>query len=89
MRSGSHHDDIYKIGLTRRTTGERADELSSASGVPTGFEVLANWKVGNCSKFEKELHDRLKNLRVNKRREFFRGNLQEIIKAINEVVACS
>jgi len=89
MRSGSHHDDIYKIGLTRRTTEERADELSRVSGVPTGFEVLAKWEVGNCSEVEKELHDHLKHLRVNKRREFFRGNLQEIFKAIDEVVTYS
>lgn len=86
MHSSAHHDDIYKIGLTRRTTANRANELSSASGVPTGFKVLLDWPVGDCSKVEKELHDCLTHLRVNKRREFFRGNLKEILEKINEVV---
>ncbi|MBX3347793.1 MAG: GIY-YIG nuclease family protein [Nitrospira sp.] len=86
MRSGSHHDDIYKIGLTRRTTEERAKELSGSTGVPTGFEVLFSWVVGDCAKFEQELHRRLKHLRINRQREFFRGNLQEIVKAVSEMV---
>jgi T5orf172 domain len=89
MRSGSHYDDLYKIGLTRRSGEERSIELSGATGVPTGFEVLAKWAVGDCSKVERESHERLKALRVNKRREFFRGNLQEIILLINEVVISS
>jgi len=87
MRSGSHHDDIYKIGLTRRNSEERATELSSATGVPTRFEVLASWEVGECSGIERELHKRLRTHRVNKRREFFRGNLKEIVGVINEVVS--
>jgi len=86
MRSGSHYDDLYKIGLTRRSSEERSIELSGATGVPTGFEVLAKWAVGDCSKVERESHERLKALRVNKRREFFRGNHQEIFLVINEVV---
>lgn len=89
MRSGSHYDDLYKIGLTRRTSEERSIELSGATGVPTGFEVLAKWAVGDCSKVERESHERLKALRVNKRREFFRGNLQEILLVINEMVISS
>lgn len=86
MRSGSHYDDLYKIGLTRRSSEARAIELSSATGIPTGFEVLARWEVGDCSRVEGEIHKRLKPLRVNKRREFFRGNLQVIVGVINEVV---
>ena len=85
MRSGSHNDDIYKIGFTRRSAETRANELSSATGVPTDFEVLARWDVGDCTRVEEEIHQRLKPFRVNKRREFFRGNLQMIIGVINEV----
>lgn len=86
MRSGSHYDDLYKIGLTRRGCETRASELSSATGVPTGFEVLAQWEVGDCAAVEGEIHERLKPLRVNKRREFFRGNLETIFRVIVEVV---
>jgi hypothetical protein len=86
MRSGSHYVDLYKVGLTRRTSETRATELSSPSGVPTGFEVLAQWEVGDCSLVEQKIHDRLKPLRVNKRREFFRGNLQVIVGVIDQVL---
>lgn len=86
MRSGSHYADLYKIGLTRRSSETRALELSSATGVPTGFEVLAQWEVGDCTVAEQQIHKRLKPLRVNNRREFFRGNLQVIIATIDNVV---
>lgn len=86
MRSGSHYADLYKVGLTRRSTDVRATEISSSTGVPTGFEVLAQWEVGDCTKTEQEIHRRLAALRVNKRREFFRGSLRRIIQTINEVV---
>ena len=86
MRSGSHYTDLYKIGLTRRSSDKRAAELSSATGVPTGFEVLAQWEVGDCSLVEEKIHKRLKPLRVNKRREFFRGNLQVIVGVIDQVL---
>ena len=86
MRSGSHYADLYKIGLTRRDSQARATELSGATGVPTGFEVLAEWEVGDWSKVEREIQKRLKPLRVNKRREFFRGNLKTIIEVVDQVV---
>jgi hypothetical protein len=86
MRSGSHYTDLYKVGLTRRSSGARAIELSSATGVPTNFEVLAQWEVGDCTLVEREIHKRLKPLRVNKRREFFRGNLQVIVGVIDQVL---
>jgi T5orf172 domain len=86
MRSGSHYTDLYKIGLTRRSGETRSGELSSATGVPTNFEVLAQWEVGDCSAIEKEIHKRLKPLRVNKRREFFRGGLQVIVGVIDQVL---
>jgi hypothetical protein len=89
MRSGSHHADLYKVGLTRRSTQTRASEVGGATGVPTGFEVLAQWEVGDCTATEKEVHIRLAALRVNKRREFFRGSLQGIIQTINHVVNAS
>lgn len=70
MRSVSHHDDIYKIGLTRRTTEERAKELSGSTGVPTGFEVLFSWEVGDCAKVEQELHRRLNIFGLTKGENF-------------------
>jgi hypothetical protein len=87
IRSDSHYVDIYKIGLTRRSVPLRAGEVSSATGVPTPFGVLASWSTGRAQEVESEVHRRLDNLRVNTRREFFRAPLTNIIQIINEVVA--
>src|SRR4051812_6914021 len=59
QRSPAHESNLYKIGLTRRASATRAQELTSASGVPLPFGVLATWKVGDCDRVEKEVHSRL------------------------------
>jgi hypothetical protein len=87
MRSGSHGLDLYKIGLTKRTPDQRAAELSSATGVPTPFEVLAKWDVDDVYTVEAEAHRALGRYKVNKRREFFRAPLSTIIREINAIAA--
>ncbi|MBZ0258462.1 GIY-YIG nuclease family protein, partial [bacterium] len=89
IRSPSHGIDIYKIGLTRRHTDERASEISSATGVPIPFDVLANWNVKDCRMIEKEVHKQLEPYRLNRRREFFRTSLSNIIKTIEQVITDS
>lgn len=86
MRSGSHGMDLYKIGRTQREPGERAAELTRATGVPTAFEVLARWKVGDVEAIEQEAHRNLRQYKVNKRREFFRVPLPVIIAEIDKIV---
>jgi hypothetical protein len=86
MRSEAHALDVYKVGLTRRTTEKRAGELSSATGVPVPFGVLTQWEIGNCKAVEDEVHERLKAYRVNERREFFRIDLRTIIAVIDSIV---
>lgn len=86
LRSGTHVADLYKIGLTRRDVSTRAAEISGATGVPTGFEELARWSVGNCAKVEAAAHAALARFRVNKRREFFRVDLQTIVATIARIV---
>jgi hypothetical protein len=44
MRSGSHYVDLYKVGLTRRTSETRATELSSPSGVRLALRCLRSGK---------------------------------------------
>ena len=86
MRSGSHVLDVYKIGKTRRSLDMRAGELTSATGVPTPFEVLASWEVGDIDLVEREAHHRLKPYRVSRRREFFRAPLSTIVAEIGRIV---
>lgn len=62
-----------KIGRTERHPEDRRKEISSATGVPTPFE-LVYWKFfEDCHKAENTIHKRLEQegLRVNNSKEFF------------------
>lgn len=84
---GSFGENIYKIGLTRRTEPqERVDELGDAS-VPFKFDVHAFIESEDAPQLEYDLHKRFENKRVNmvnERKEFYNVSLDEIIKAVNE-----
>jgi hypothetical protein len=86
QRSPAHEIDVYKVGLTRRSAEVRAAELSSATGVPLPFGILAKWDVGDCGQAEKEIHERLAAYRINPRREFFRVELAIICQVIGDIV---
>ncbi len=86
VRSGSHGLDVYKVGKTSRTPEIRSGELSRATGVPTRFEVLARWKVGDIDSVEQEAHQRLAPYRVSRKREFFRAPLSTISAEIDSIV---
>lgn len=71
--------DLYKIGCTGGSPHARAAALSSATGVPTDFEVLCYVEVSNYPAVEREIHRRLDHLRSSKNREFFKTkDLREI-----------
>ena len=86
LRSPAHDINVYKVGLTRRSTDVRTSELSSSTGVPLPFGVLANWEVGNCARVEQEVHLRLAAYRINPRREFFHCELSLISRTIDAVI---
>jgi hypothetical protein len=86
MRSASHGVDLYKIGRTTAGPERRATELTGATGVPTPFEVLAHWVVGDVEYVEKEAHRALRQYKVNRRREFFRAPLTLIVSTIGRIV---
>ena len=87
MRSSAHGNDIYKVGLTRRTAHERAAEIGSSTGVPLSFEVLASWEVPDCGAVEKDVHKQLKQYRLSKRREFFQTSLSSIVAAVEQAIS--
>src|SRR5947209_13753855 len=86
--SGSFGEGVYKIGLTRRLDpAERIRELGSAS-VPFPFDVHAMLKAEDAPALENALHkqfvERQMN-KINKRKEFFRVNIQELRKVIKDL----
>lgn len=62
---------IYKIGMTTNSPEARAKELSSATGVPSQFSVLAAFHSQNPRVDEKLVHQVFSDHRVSDSREFF------------------
>lgn len=64
---------LLKIGMTRFDPSRRVQELSSATGVPTPFNLVYYREFSNCVVAETEIHSILasKGLRYNNQREFF------------------
>lgn len=87
MRSAAHEKDIFKIGLTRRTSSERANELTRKTGSPDHFLVAGEWPVSDCIRAEKLIHERLSSSRLNPKREFFRAPYSKIVTVICEVIS--
>ena len=71
-------EEIYKVGWTSETADKRAEQLSSATGVPLAFVVVKSWKHENAEALEKSVHAMLDPYRINDRREFFRTNYRSI-----------
>lgn len=86
MRSAAHDKDIFKIGLTRRSTDIRSAELSRVTGSPDTFLVAQEWDVSNCTKAEAMIHKALSAFRLSPRREFFKAPYKEIVKAIETIL---
>ena len=75
---------IVKIGKTTRSPANRVAELSSATGVPTPFQLVYYAEFADCDAAERALHGLFtdRNARVADNREFFRIAPHEAITAV-------
>ena len=84
---GSFGVGVYKVGMTRRLNPhERIIELGDAS-VPFPFDVHAMIRSSDAPTLENALHRALHKKRVNRanpRKEFFRTDIEEIIRIVKE-----
>lgn len=84
---GSFGENVFKIGMTRRLEPhDRVSELSGAS-VPFEFDVHAMISCDDAPALEAKLHNLLSSDRINKvnpRKEFFRTDINKIIKCVEE-----
>lgn len=80
--SNSSMPGIYKVGCTERPPHARAEELSRATGVARRFKVVCYGECEQCKRVEGEIHTRLAACRVSGNREFFGGELSEIVAAV-------
>lgn len=87
MRCSAMNEQIYKVGFTSGDSFERAQQLSSATGVPLAFLVIKKWRHIDARKLETEVHMMLAPYRINDSREFFMARLEVIEKIIESVIA--
>lgn len=86
MRNASHEINIFKIGLTRSNSVERARKLSSTTSSPDKFLVAHEWLVDDCVLMEKMIHAKLEKYRVNLSREYFKIDFSLAMTIINDMV---
>jgi T5orf172 domain len=70
MRNPSMPNRV-KIGCSHTDPKERASQLSSPTGVPEPFEVIAVFETPWPREAELQAHSMLRDLRVSPNREFF------------------
>jgi hypothetical protein len=71
---------VYKVGCTERSPRQRAEELSTPTGVPLPFDVLCYMEMEDFQAQERRMHGWLEDVRVSPQREFFRlGNLPYVV----------
>lgn len=74
---------LVKIGMTTRTTEDRANELFT-SGVPTPFEIYHEVYSPDCAELEALTHDMFVGDRVNDSREFFTADPDGVCNYIEQ-----
>ena len=85
MHNPAHDKNMFKVGLTRRTSELRSEELSG-TGAPDKFLVAHEWRVRDCAAAEKAAHEALDAYRMNPKREFFRLPYETLLKMMSSVV---
>lgn len=75
---------LVKIGKTTRSPVNRVNELSSATGVPTPFQLVYWAEFSDCDSAELVLHNIFteRGVRVSDKREFFRLPPHEAISVV-------
>ncbi len=72
---------LSKIGKTAASLEDRIRGLDS-TGVPLPFECFHASKVANIDFVERQLHDAFDDMRIRKRREFFRVSPERVQAAL-------
>jgi len=85
MRCSAMKESVFKVGYTEGSSKDRAQQLSSATGVPLSFVVVKSWKHANAAELETEVHMMLSPYRLNDGREFFLakyGVIENIVETV-------
>jgi hypothetical protein len=77
---------VFKIGFTERSVADRVNEINSATGVITPWQIRDFWFTQNPYSIEQEIHRRLEEYRVEDNREGFAVNFMVARDVIFEVL---
>lgn len=83
--SNKMHPQIYKIGWTSLLPEERAEQLSSETGVLYPFKVIYKKKFKNAEKIEKKIHRFFAEKRVRRNKEYFEVDFEKIKNYIDKI----
>jgi hypothetical protein len=78
---------MVKIGLTTTSVTQRVKEINSATGVPTPWLAVYQFKCYGSRYLEKEIHEYLSTYRVASNREMFAvtsTHAQEVIEKLGD-----
>jgi len=81
----SYPKNTYKIGWTTGLPEDRADQLSSETGVLHPFKVMYSKQFKDAEKREKQIHKHFNEYRVRKNKEYFDLDLKKIINYIESI----
>jgi hypothetical protein len=81
--------NLCKIGMTMKNPNKRVYELSSSTNCPKPFILNFYMKINNPLKYEKIIHYKLNNKRINKNREFFNIDCDILLKYFDKDVLIS
>jgi hypothetical protein len=85
MRQPIHEENIFKIGLTKRSLEDRRKELSNTSSADKFF-IINSYHTKDCVEAEKQIHKELEQYRLTSRREFFRCDLKIIMDTCEKII---
>ena len=80
----SFQPNIYKIGYTTMNLSKRITSLYK-TGVPTRFVINFAKMVKQCYRTEQEIHLKLKKVRINPSREFFKCSETKIRNIFDKI----
>jgi hypothetical protein len=86
MRQPTNEENIFKIGLTKKSVDQRKKQLSNTSAVDK-FYVIHSYHTKDCIAAEKQIHKQLENFRITSRREFFRCDLKLIMSTCEKIIS--
>ena len=83
--SNKRYEGIYKVGWTSNLPEERAEQLSSETGVLDPFKVIYSREFKDAENIEKEIHKKFKLMRLRNNKEFFKIDKNLLIAYIKSI----